>query len=236
MKKYLIALAAMAVAVSSCTEKMSSGDNSGSKEDNNPENTRLVKTITQSLYESNGDITSEYEYTFTYDSQNRIVGVNISSYDKTWSMSYTYTENTLVIENYDGWNGFANYIFSFDNGKLTSSRIDFHNAERDDRIFTYLYEGNNSKPSVMKEGNWETSYVWDDKGNLIQYSDDDLHLIYTGIENKCNIQLENFCFNFFGIYAPLDRNVFSCIANKELLQAIGQGSSSPRYTYSYKLD
>ena len=226
MKKYLIALAAMVVAVSSCTEKMSSGD----KGDKVQEQVKLVKRITRKSWTpSYPDNVYTLVYDFSYDEDNRIVKIARKSVESecTYIEYRTYSGNTAKYMFEEDGNYDAEVIISFEGKKVV-------NVKDHDGLYQYLYENNSEKVTSIY-GDEVCKCSWDKNGNMINYLQ--IQLSYTNKVNKTNIEMASEDFlSFPGIRTWIDRNVFPSICSEYLVEKIDRGSTGSFRVFSYEFD
>lgn len=213
MKKHLIVFVAMAVAVSSCTEKIPS-------EDNQPEKTKLLRKCT--LTDAEGYTLSQ---TFTYDQNNR-VAVSILSYGEQASTTWSYSDDNVL-----GKNGSNTTLYTFQGDRLLSCG---QNCQ-------YYYDNQSSKPTGCTLGNSSYQYVWTN-GDVTKRQDGNDYVIYctyTDKVNKCNLQVDHTETSLFYMDF-IDRNVFGCLANKHLISTrtytYPGGESVVTETWLHQLD
>ena len=239
MKKYLIAFAAMAVAVSSCAEKMSSGDNVPDGGDKMPEKTKLVRRITETDWPDE-DITTIYD--FKYDGDNRIVKIianrtYFTGKEETWTQSRVYSGNTVTIIDNDSVGTYAATVW-FDGNKIT----EFIKAHWTSSLY-FLYDNNSEKVTATADadGEVEYEYIWDERGNMVKVIDENekyvIPISYTSKINKCNVAIEyEIIIPFPGVYFWVDRNVFGSICSNYLVKEIDFGDYVSIFSYKFDED
>lgn len=238
MKKYLIAFAAMAVAVSSCAEKMSSGDNVPDGGDKVPEKTKLVKRITQKHWDPSnpGDLWT-YFYDFSYDDNNRIVKIVFNDIRGGSSATEVrvYSGNTATyITTYA--EGTDSQTILFEGNKVVGS------SWGDGSVY-YLYDNNSEKVTsfMYNDGTVGSRYVWDARGNMVKWiydEDDTIQITYTDKLNKANILIESdYLYPFYAFYYWIDKNACPSLCSNYLVAEIdwGRGPWDVSH-FSYKFD
>lgn len=242
MKKYLIALAAMALAVSSCTEKMSSWDNV--PDGATPEKTKLVKRLTEtrwSAYEHEVEFAGTSD--FTYDADNRIVKI-ISKYSygyideiRTKTQSRVYSGNTVTYT--DVWSDgkSSRTTVLFDGNKVIKVNDD------DGHSSYYLYDNNSERVTSVTmdiDGYSVYEFVWNELGNMVSlvytYEKAVIPFSYTSKINKCNIAIEQLYFDTFMFLSEfMDRNVLGTLSSNYLVEKIDEGGDFV-YNFLYVFD
>lgn len=200
---------------------------------------RLVKDVTIAYGD---DVEDQVKYAFEYDDRFRISRIRFSELGEDgeeYEDVYDYSENQISIDRILNGKTTPIYVYHLDDmGLPVKMEIRPNQTHGGVGCFTFYPSG---KVKALSEEAGEPIYLakWSPEGNMtefVAYSDivETFKFEYYNIENRANIDFGVFeeC-NPFVIYG-LDKNVFSCLANRFLLKSCEMCSATWKYELNLK--